>query len=163
MLIGGLGAAYLSLRNANSGEFVPEEMTFNNYTGSVLAATVALGSMGAEWAMTAVRNRQRRYAVMGWALAIAMGVAALNGVWFLGRDLQLGLADSPYATIVYAMFAAAGVAIAFGVAAAVLGLARTAGGHVSAERPELGRASAWAVHFATFAWVITYATVYLYK
>lgn len=163
MLVAGLAAAYLSVRNANRADFVPEEMKFNNYTGLVIAATAGLGSMGAEWAMTAVRNGQRRYATMGWALAAVMGVAALNGIWFLGRDTELGAADSPYATIVYGLFAVAAILIGIAVGASLLALARTEGGQISAERPYLGRASAWVVHLGTVAWLSTFALVYLYK
>lgn len=163
MLVAGLAAAYLSVRNANRADFVPDEMKFNNYGGLVTLATVGIASMGAEWAMTAVRNGQRRYGTMGWGLAAVMGLAGMNGIWFIGRQLALGVADSPYATIVYGLFAVAGLAVALGVGASLLALARTEGGHISAERPYLGRASAWVVHLGTLAWLTAFALVYLYK
>lgn len=163
MLLAGLGGAYLSVRNANRADFVPEDMAFNNYTAFMILVTAGLASMGAEWAMASVKNAQRRYATMGWALAVAMGVAALNGVWFLGRGLQLAVADSPYATIVYALFTAAGLLIGLAILAAVVGGVRTLGGQISPERPYIGRAAAWVVHLATLGWLVTYALVYLYK
>lgn len=163
MLIAGLAAAYLSVRNANQSDFVPEDMKFNNYASLLTFFTLAIGSMGAEWALTAMRNGQRRYATMGWGLAAFMAVAGLNGIWFLGRQLGLGVADTPYAAIVYALFVAAGLVAALGVGTSLLALARTEGGQISAERPYLGRASAWVVHLGTLAWLTAYALVYLYK
>lgn len=156
-------AAYLSVRNATSSGFVPDAMPFNNYVAVNITLTLGLAAAAAGWAATASRTGNRRWGAAGFLLAGFLDLAGLNLIWFLGKGTGLAVADSPYAVLVYGLLGVVGIAVVAATASVVTGAARTLGGHVSEEHPQLARSAAWGQHLATAAWVAAFALIYLYK
>ena len=163
MFMAGLAGAYLSVRNSNRGSFLPPEMKFNNYAAVLAAMSMLIASIGAGWALHATRFTHRRWMSMGFALAAFMGIASLNLVWTIGAGLTFGVAEHPYAVVVYTLLGAAVVVLAISVGSSLLAVTRCLGGQITAEQPQLGRAAAWVVHIATITWIVVFALIYLYK
>jgi heme/copper-type cytochrome/quinol oxidase subunit 3 len=163
MAVAGLGMAFLASRQAAGKDFVPATMLFDNYIAVTTAATLLLASAAVGWAVTALRIGHRRWASSGFALAALLDFAALNLIWFLAKETGLAVQGSEYAVLVYAVMTAAGVAIAIGLVAAVVGFARVLGAQTSSAQPHLGRASAWTQHLGTAAWLAAWGLIYLRK
>ncbi len=166
MVFSALAAAFLSLRNKAGVDWVPEGVKFNNYVAVTIVFTLIMASAAAGWAVTSARIGQRRWASTGFGLAAVMAFAAVNMVWFLGKNLGpkgIAVADSPWAVTTYALFFASGVAIVIGLISSLVGLARVLGGHANGDEPQYGIAASWPLHLATASWVVTWALVYLRK
>lgn len=163
MAVGGLASAYLTVRHGAGTDFVPPAMKFNNYAAVLTLITMGIASIGAGWAVSVTRFNHRRWMFMGFALAAFMSLAAMNLVWVLGAGLGFGVNEHPYAVFVYALLAAALLALAIAAGTALLAAGRSLAGQVSAEQPHLGRAAAWVVHTATLVWLVVFAIIYLYK
>lgn len=165
MFMTAIGAAYFGVRN-NEEAFVPDTMPFwggPTYAGVVILITWILGSMACEWAQQAVSQSIRRWGLMAWGLGAFMALAAMNLQWFLADTLGFGPGATSYATLVYALFIASGAMGVMAFVAALVGLARTAGGQISADQPHLGRACAVLYHLGMLSWAGTLGLIYLYK
>ncbi len=165
MFMTAVGAAYFGIRNKEEA-FVPDKMDFwgGPTYGAVMAMfTWIIGSLACEWAMQAVGQTVRRWSLMAWGLAAFMAVAALNLQWTLVDELGFGVADTTYSTLVYALFIASGVMTLAALVAALVGFARTTGGHITGENPHVGRACAVIYHLGLLSWLGTFGLIYLYK
>ena len=159
----GLAIAFLTSRQQGGRDFVPTTMIFDNYVAVTIAASLLLASTAAVWAVTANKVANRRWASTGFALVALLDFAALNLLWFLGKETGLAVQGSEYAVLVYAVMFAAGVAIVAGLVGAVVGLTRVLGAQTTSEQPHLGLASAWTQHLGTAAWLASWGLIYLRK
>ncbi len=161
MAVGGFGAAYLGLRFGDP-DFVDKKMSFNNYAGSMALVSLALASFAANWGVVSARIGNRRWASTGFGLSALIGLATLNLVWFIGKEIALPAA-SPYAVLIYTLLTVGGLAVAAGVIASITGLVSCFGGHAGPSSASLARAAAWGQHIAGLTWLIVFALVFLKK
>ena len=161
-LIGALVAAYLALKAAPR-EFIPEGVSFDNYTASTLTITALMAMVTVEWGLYGIRKSFRGQALFAFGITVLLGVAFLNALYYLINQLPFEPASSPYAGVVTAMLVVAfGVAV-IGLLAVVLTWLRAIGHQLTTDNLQVGRAGALVWHIATVAWVAVYYTVYVTK
>ena len=163
MFIAGLCGAYVAVRTGVGKGFVPTTMKFNNYAAVMILVTAAIASFAVEWALVALKVGQRRWVSGGYGLAALMGVAAMNLVWLIGARLGIAVNENVYATLVYALLAAAMLFLAVSVVACLTSLALSLGGHSSSQNTRPARAANCLVHLATLGWLAVFALIFLYK
>jgi cytochrome c oxidase subunit I+III len=159
---GALFGAFLSLR---SGTLVwpPRGTAVENYYGTTLSLTMFVGVAVAEWAVWAIRKGERTQAYAAYALQIVLGLAFINLLSFVVHVSRFGPATDPYGTIYYAFAILMGASVALAVAAAVVALARFAGGQVTAPQRAVARSAALIWHTVTIGWVVMYWAIYVVK
>ena len=163
MFIAALCGAYVSVRTGFGKGFVPTTMKFNNYAGVMTLVSGLIASFAAEWALVSLKVGKRRWVSGGYGLAALMSVAAMNLIWLIGSRLGMAVNESVYATLVYALLAAALALFAVGVVACIVSLMLSLGGHASTQNPRPARAANWLVHLATLGWLAVFALIFLYK
>lgn len=159
MAVGALIAAYFSVRHATPA-WPPKQAVIDSYLGATLAVTMLMSAASVEWGVYGVRVADRRHALFGLGLTLAFGLAFLNGLWYAGSKLGYGPAESPYATIFWAMLVVAGAAAVGGVVAVLLAFLRVAGDQMTPRDHEPVRASAWLWHVAVAVWLAVWSVLY---
>ena len=162
MGIGAFVAAWASVAQ-KTHPWPPKGVTVSNYSGTMLVLTMLMSAVTVEWGVYAARRGQRSQSVAGFAMSIGLGLAFLNLLWFFGRRLGFGPAASPYAVVLYSMLAVMGIAVAVGVCALIAAMVRVLGSQVGPGNTEPARAVAWFWQFLVLAWVVVYATVWLFS
>ncbi len=162
MVFVALGAAYMNLRALNP-EWPQGEAELDNYLGSTLSLTGLLSMLFIEWGFYALKRGNRRQAVTGVVFTMVVGFAFLNLLWYLFRELHFGVADSPYATLVYALLTAAALNAFIGLLFLGVALSRTMGRQVAAHDPELIRAAGWYWHYVILTWLIVFVALYMFQ
>lgn len=161
-LFGALIAAFLAVDDAIK-DFPPADTHPDNYTAVTIMITALMASACAEWAVWAVRNRERGHSLVAHGLHLGLAVAVINALWYLASRLPFGVNDGPYGTIVYAMFTLSGVVFALATGFMLFSLFRTAGAQADERRLAMPRAAAWFWHFATLGWFGVFYTLYLFN
>ena len=161
-MFGALIAAFLAVDDAIK-DFPPGDTHPDNYTAVTITITALMASVCAEWAVWAVRNRERGHSLAAHGLHLGLAIAVVNALWYVGSRLPFGVNDGPYGTIVYAMLALAGVVFAVATGFMLFSLFRTAGAQADERRLAMPRAAASFWHFATLGWFGVFFTLYLFN
>lgn len=162
MTVGGLIAAYLGMR-ATTGTWPPRGVEFDNYTATTLAITMVMSSVTVEWTSYSIRRELRAQALASLGLTLGLGLAYLNGLWYLVDRFNFQPAQHAYATIAYAMGVLSIVNGLVGLGALVLAGFRLVGHQLSAANLDIMRATALYWHFVTLAWIAVYYVLYITK
>jgi cytochrome c oxidase subunit 3 len=160
MVFGGLLAAYLQLRGV-AASWPPGKESLDNYLGVTLFLTALLSAFTVEWAPSSIKRGNQRQTLWGLALSLGLGLAFLNLLWYLGTQLGFGVADSGYATVVYASLVATGVQVAVGLGYLVVALVRTAGHQAIPGDHRLVRAAAWYWQWVNVCWLVVFTALYV--
>ena len=160
MLVGGLVAAHLSLK-ATSHPWIPRGVTFDYYTAVTLAVTVVMSSVTMEWAAYGIRTGYRGQALWAFALTTGLGVAYLNGLYYLIEQFRFDPGKTAYGTSVTALTATAFAIGLVALGAVVLAGFRAVGHQLTEVNHHLARATAWVWHFAVGAWIVVFYVVYI--
>ena len=161
-LFGGLIAAYLSVR-ADTVEWPPKGIKFDNYTATTLTLTLLMASVTVEWGIAAVRRGVRGQSLFGLGLTVFLGLAFLNAAWYLLDRTGFGPGDHAYGTLFFTMVVLAAVNVAVAMAYVLVAMMRVAGHQASSVDDDQLRAAGWYWQFAVVAWVAVYAVLYLLK
>ncbi|MEY2565741.1 MAG: cytochrome c oxidase subunit [Actinomycetota bacterium] len=160
MVFAGLLAAYLELRGV-AATWPPGKSALDNYLGVTLLLTAVLSAFTVEWAPYSIKRGNRRQTLWGLTLTLGLGLAFLNLLWYLGTQLGFGIADSGYATIVYAAILATGAQVAVGLSYVIVALVRTAGHQVVPGDHQLVRAAAWYWQWVNVCWLVTFTGLFV--
>jgi heme/copper-type cytochrome/quinol oxidase subunit 3 len=164
LVVAAIVGAWTSLRADNGGlsGFRPEGIDKFNYMSGMVLAAASMVSLTAEWFVWAVKKDERRQAAQSLGLAIGLLGAMAMGIVELARRLGVegGSDDTIYSILMYCFLAAAVVTVVAGVAAAIVGLFRTAGRQIGPLEPQLARATAIVLHVPAIVWMIVWACVY---
>lgn len=161
-MFGALIAAYLAVDDAVK-DFPPGNTHPDNYTAVTVMITALMASVCAEWAVWAVRNRERGHSLVAHGLHLGLAVAAVNAIWYVGSRLPFGVNDNAWATLVYAMLALSAIVFTLAAGFMFFSLLRTAGAQSDERRLGMPRAAAWFWHFATLGWFGVFFTLYLFN
>ncbi len=162
MTFGALLAAYLHMRRL-ADPFPPPEAKIDQYWGNLMVLTMLMASVTVEWACSALRREQRKEAVAGFGITLALGVAFLNLMSFAAGHVEFDAVSHPYGVIVAAMTMLLGLVVGMAVAFVTLTMFRVAGRQLLEPGADQPRATAWAWHFATIASVAVWYTVIVLK
>ena len=162
LVVGGLIAAYLALRS-NVDTWPPKDVEFDNYTAVTLVVTLLLSMATIQWAASALNNEFRGHALAAFALTMVLGVAFLNGLYYLISKLPFEAGDSPYATVVYAMTFVVFVEVLAALVCTFLTFLRAAGHQLGVTNMQLMRAAAVLWHSSALAWFAVFYTIYITK
>lgn len=161
-MFGALIAAYLAVDDAVK-DFPPANTHPDNYTAVTVMITALMASVCAEWAVWAVRNRERGHSLVAHGLHLGLALAAINAIWYIGSRLPFGVNDNAWATLVYAMLTLSAMVLALAAGFMFFSLLRTAGAQSDERRLAMPRAAAWFWHFATLGWFGVFFTLYLFN
>ena len=162
MVFVALFASYMNLR-ALHPEWPVGHSSLDNYLGVTLSLTGILAVLFVEWGVYAMRRGNRRQALAGVSFTIVVGVAFLNLLWYLVRELGFGVSDNAYTTLVYAFLAAAALNAAIGIGFLGVALARALGRQVPAHDPELIRGAAWYWDYVVITWLVVFVALYMFQ
>jgi heme/copper-type cytochrome/quinol oxidase subunit 3 len=162
MLFGALLAAYLHMRKI-SHPFPAEGTKIDEYWGNIMAGTMLMSAFTVEWGVVALRRGERKQALAGFGLTVALGIAFLNLLSFAAGHVEFDAISNPYALVVTAMVMALGLVVGVGVAAASLTLFRVAGRQLLETDAEQPRATAIIWQFAVAASMAVWYTVIVLK
>jgi cytochrome c oxidase subunit 3 len=143
----------------------PSGVKLDNYVGTMLSLTALMSAVTVEWAWHAIKRQDRAQAMWGLLLTAGFGLAFLNLLWFLGRQVNFGPGSTkigPFAVIFFAMIVASGFVALIGVVAVLFALGRTLGNQMAPGNNEMLRAVAWYWDFVVVTWLAVYITVWLF-
>lgn len=162
MLCGALSAAYLAVRD-HAAEWPPKGFEVDAFLGVMLTLTALMTATFAAWGLWADARGQRRQASAALTLAAFIGLCLLNGVWYLGTQIELGAASSPYATMTYALLGSVGVLLGAGVLALIAAVAKVGGRQTGPGFLGVVQGAVWFWLLTLTAWIVVYTTLFLVK
>jgi cytochrome c oxidase subunit III len=162
MYFAGLIGIYLTQRVAVGRDVWLADVNLPLTTPNMMIVTMGLSCVPMQWALWAVACNDRANAYVALGLTTLFGVAVINSQYWLYQQMDLGIADSVQAVLIYAI---SGSFIALLVSAMVY-LAvvtfRTLGGQYGPHQHDAvtGAAIYWYVMVAVFAviWLAVYVT-----
>ena len=161
-MVGALSAAYIGLRSA-AEEWPPEGFEVAGFSGVMLTLTALMTATFAAWAPLADGRGERRQAAAALSLAAFIGLCLVNGIWYVGTQLDLGAASSSFATIAYALLGGVGTFLAAGVVGLAAALAKVLGRQTGPGYPGIVRAAVYFWQLSLAGWIIVWATMFLLK
>ena len=162
MLFGALLAAYLHMRRL-AHPFPPEGVEIDEYWGNIMAGTMLMSAFMVEWGCTALRRGERKQALAGFGLTVALGVSFLNLLSFSSGHVKFDAVSNPYGLVVTALVMLLGIVVGIGVALVALTLFRVSGRQLLEHDAEQPRAAAIYWHFAVAASLAVWYTVIVLK
>ena len=162
MLFGLLLAAYLHMRRI-SHPFPAEGTEIDQYWGNIMVITMVLSAFTIEWGCSALRRGERRQALAGFGLTVALGLCFLNLLSFSSGHVDFDAVSNPYALVITAMAMALGIVVGIGVAMASFTLFRVAGRQLLEADAEQPRATAIYWQFTVLVSVAVWYTVIVLK
>ena len=157
---GALMAAWVNVHHFNH-PWPPKGVVLLNYPGTMLAITAMMAVVTAHWGVWAVKRDLRGQAGAGFGFTIGFVLAFLNLLWFFGRDLHIAAKSSPFAVLVYAILASAGIAAAVAVFAAIAAVVRIAGRQDAGATLDTARGAALFWDFVAIGWI--FVTIFVWR
>lgn len=162
MLFGTLIAAYLHLRRLEE-PFPPANAKIDQYWGNLMVLTMLMAAVTVEWGCAALRRGERKQALAGFAITLALGLAFLNLLSFAAGHVEFDAVSHPYGLLVTAMGMLLGITVGIGVAFVALTLFRISGRQLLDTDADQPRAAAVFWHFTVLASVAVWYTVIVLK
>jgi cytochrome c oxidase subunit 3 len=166
MVFAGLIGLYLSERAqalASDTAWLPEGTVLPLTPANIAVATLLMSSITVQWAVYAIDNDDRNSSYVALGLTILLGLAFVNETSILYQRMELALADSVSATLIYTI---SGLHMAMVVGAAVyLGVMafRALGGQFSSGDSSGIQAAAIYWHTAVGVFAVIWYAIYITK
>ena len=157
---GAFMAAWVNLHHFNQ-PWPPKGIVVVNYPGTMLVITALMAVMTAHWGVWAVKRDLRGQAGAGFGFMVGLVLAFVNLLWFFGRNMHMVAAKSPFAVLMYAVLAGAGVAAVAAVGAAVAALVRIFGRQNPVATLDTARAAALYWDFVVAGWLLV--TIFVWR
>lgn len=163
VLIGALLAGYFSARDlarAAGEPWPPEEVAIANVPLFVGYLTLLMSSFTAQWAVAAIRGRDRRQMYVAIGITLVLGLAFVNALSFAWSQIGVGAESSRFATTMFAVTVThLLVVIAAHVAFVVVGF-RALGGQFSPDNREFVVSAAAFWHFSVVAGLVIWFSIW---
>jgi heme/copper-type cytochrome/quinol oxidase subunit 3 len=159
VLMGGLLASYFQARQATleaETSWAPINSDFPNAALGVTYLALLLSSFTAQWAVSSIKVRERRFAYIAFGLTFVLGAAFVNGLTFCWHQFGQVAGDDVFANHMYAVTATHLVLV---LAAAVYLLVvafRVIGGQFGPQNTGVVMSAVAFWHFVVFAGVVVY-------
>lgn len=163
MLMGGMLAVWLLQRQhaLDAGdEWLPRGVALPEVAANVLLITVLVIPVFAQWAVYAARRRDRAHLGVALGLVAVLGLAAVNAQAYIYSQAEIGVADSGYGPMFYAVTGTTVALLIIGVVFSLVTLFRLLGGRDAESELAASNALYWYVLTAVFSavWLIVYVT-----
>jgi heme/copper-type cytochrome/quinol oxidase subunit 3 len=158
-LVGALCGAWLLVRSGTK-VWPAKGVVLQDYFGNTMAITAVIGAIAGWWGLYGALRGERRQAVMGFGLAVFMQVALINLMTYVLETGNVSPRSSAFGVLYFGINIVVIVAVASGAGAALVALARSLGGHVTAEEPGLAWGAAWYTTMMAVVALVFYYLVY---
>ena len=163
VLIGALLAGYFSARDlarAAGEPWPPEEVLLPNVPLFVGYMTLLMSSFTAQWAVAAIRGRDRRTMYVAIGLTLVLGLAFVNALSFSWSQLGVAAESSRFATTMFAVTVThLLIVIAAHIALVVTGF-RALGGQFSPDNHEFVISAVAFWHFSVGAGLVVWYCIW---
>jgi heme/copper-type cytochrome/quinol oxidase subunit 3 len=136
MLFGGMLAIYLGLRyqaGNTTANWLPRGVEVPDVSVHIMMITMVGACVMAQWAVSAIRQGNRRDTALALGVLALFGVAVLNAQVYVYNTMELDIRANGYSTLVFTITGAFLVALVAGIVFAVLMAFRELGGRYSAK------------------------------
>ena len=116
-----------------------------------------------QWAVYAMARDDRRDTAVAVSLLVVFGVAVLNAQAFIYQQLGMGIGETKYANLFYAVTGTFVAALIAGIVMAMVVVFRSLGGRYSSKRHEGISSLALYWDFLTVAFAAVWFVVYVVK
>lgn len=166
MLFGGMLAVYLSLREQAGGTtatWLPDGAAVPGIAANMMLVGMGALCVMAQWAVYAMARGDRRNAAYALVLAVVFAASVINAQAFIWTEMGLGVADSRYAVVFYAITGTFLAVLAGGLVMGLVAAFRAWGGRYSAERHEGLSAFALVCYVLAAVFTAVWLVVYVVK
>lgn len=161
-----LVAAYVTIGHLASRNWPPPAVMLDVYRGNMLAITSIMSAITVEWAYYAVKRGDPAQCTWGLLMTAGFGSGFVLLLWQLGAKMGFGPGNAkigPFAVLFFAMIVASAAVALPGIVALVLTVPRVLGRQLTATNAQMVRAVAWYWDFVVVAWLVVYATIWLFS
>jgi len=166
MLFMGMLAAWVNLRDAAGGTtaaWVPKGVEISMLAPNMMLIILLGASVTAQWAVYAMARDDRRDTVVAVAVLVVFGIAVINAQAFVYQQLGMGIGETKYANLFYAVTGTFLAALIAGIVLAAVVVFRSLGGRYNSKRHEGVSSLSLYWHFLTVAFFAVWAVVYVNK
>jgi heme/copper-type cytochrome/quinol oxidase subunit 3 len=139
-------------------DWLPAKVAIPEVAANVLIITLIVVCVMAQWASYSARRKDRGHAAIALGMSAFLGLAALNAQFFIFREIGIGVADSAYGALFFAIGGVVALLIGIGVVYSVAAWFRVIGGRVSDGDTIFAHALYWYILTAacTAVWFVVY-------
>ena len=159
MLFGALLGEFFAAQDA-AETWPPEGVTLPNVALAVAYTTLLMASVTAQWAVSAIRQNERRSMYLAIGLTVVLGGAFVNAQTFIWSELGLVAGADSYANTVYALTVTHTVAVVAAIVLFVVMGFRALGGQFAPRNAEFVQAAALFWHFVVAVGGVIYFLVW---
>ena len=162
MFFAGLLGTYFALRGSAGGStaaWVPEGASLPLIQGNMALVTILMSSVTMQWAVYAMGRNDRQNSYVALGLTFVLGLAYVNALAFYISQLGVGIADSTYGVLTYAILGSHMALTIVALVFVALMAFRALGGQFSARDREGLAAAAMFWHFTVIVFVAVLVTV----
>jgi heme/copper-type cytochrome/quinol oxidase subunit 3 len=166
MLFVGMLAVWVNLRDAAGGTtaaWLPKGVSISMVAPNMMLIIMLGASIMVQWAVYAMARDDRRDTTVAVSLVVIFGIAVLNAQVFIYQQLGLGIGDTKYANLFYAVTGTFVAALIGGIVMAMVVIFRSLGGRYSSKRHEGVSSLALYWDFLTVAFAAVWYVVYVVK
>jgi cytochrome c oxidase subunit III len=166
MLFMGMLAVWVNLRDAAGGTtaaWLPKGVSISMVAPNMMLIIMLGASVMVQWAVYAMARDDRRDTTVAVSLVVVFGIAVLNAQVFIYQQLGLGIGDTKYANLFYAVTGTFVAALIGGIVMAMVVIFRSLGGRYSSKRHEGISSLALYWDFLTVAFAAAWYVVYVVK
>jgi cytochrome c oxidase subunit 3 len=166
MLFMGMLAVWVNLRDAAGGTtaaWLPKGVSISMVAPNMMLIIMLGASVMVQWAVYAMARDDRRDTTVAVSLVVIFGIAVLNAQVFIYQQLGLGIGDTKYANLFYAVTGTFVAALIGGIVMAMVVIFRSLGGRYSSKRHEGVSSLALYWDFLTVAFAAVWYIVYVVK
>ena len=166
MLFAGLIGIYLSQRAAviaGGDTWLPEGAVLPLTPANIAMATLLMSSVTVQWAVYGIDNDDRPSAYLGLGLTMILGLAFINETSILYQRLELVLADSVPAVLIYTITGLHMAMVAVAAAYLAVMAFRALGGQFSSGDSAGLQASAIYWHASVAVFALIWYSIYITK
>lgn len=162
MVLAGLLAAWFLIKGGTPA-WPPTGVAIDTYFASIYTITATLSSFAAAWAVSASKRNDQRSTGVAVVLAVMLGLAQLNLVWYAISQAGFGVADHAFGTLYFLLLGYTLLHIGVAVIALTIAGARAVAGQLGNRAHDPMRAAGVLWHYSTFAWSVIVIAVFVFS
>lgn len=142
-------------------DWMSKDITMPEVATNTMLATFPVAALMAQWAVYSAKRRDSQHRSLALAIVFVLGIALVNAQVAIYAQLDIGLADSAYTTLFYAITGTMLALIAAGMAFTAVAFFRSVGGRDDDQQVISAHALYW--YFLTAVFTAMWFFVYVQK